>query len=223
MRGSIWLSLMVAFLLLLLFPLLFANLMAASLVKLHLDPDSAVMLVVAIVIGGFINIPVRRIRHEHDVTTHPLAAFGMFEFWPRLRHPDRTRALRAHCSQCHRPEPVVGRDRGGCGQYCRLLFPRSAGRWPRDRAAGSRAGAGRGDLGSCARTGSGFAGRLHRRCRRSARRRRSAASARHRGRRLRRSQYRRRRHVRWHRAFGNHRRLFDLGDELPLFAVAFVD
>lgn len=100
MRGSIWLSLVVAFLLLLLFPLLFANLMAASLVKLHLDPDSAVMLVVAIVIGSFINIPVRRIRHDHDVTTHPLAAFGMVEFWPRLRRARQATIIAVNVGGC---------------------------------------------------------------------------------------------------------------------------
>src|SRR6202011_5700860 len=44
---------------------------------------SAVLLIIAIMAGGLVNIPVRRIRHARDVETNPLAAHGMA--WPQLR------------------------------------------------------------------------------------------------------------------------------------------
>jgi len=100
MNALILLSLVAALLLLVLFPLLFAELMATSLGKLHLSADSAVLLVIAIMVGGLINIPVRRIRRSHDVDDHPLAAYGMLEAWPRLRRVRR--------------ETIVAVNLGGC-------------------------------------------------------------------------------------------------------------
>jgi len=78
MRVPIWLSLLAALFLLFLLPLLFAHVMASGLAKLHLDPASAILLVIGIIVGGMVNIPVRRIARNDAVETHPFAAFGMF-------------------------------------------------------------------------------------------------------------------------------------------------
>jgi uncharacterized membrane protein len=98
MNPLIFLSLVAALLLLALFPLLFAELMATSLGKLHLSPESAVLLVIAIMVGGLVNIPVRRVRHDREVEIHPLAAYGMA--WPQLRPVRR--------------ETIVAVNLGGC-------------------------------------------------------------------------------------------------------------
>ena len=71
------LSLFAFLLLLLLLPMLFGELMATSLVKLHLSPEAALLLMVAIIVGGLVNIPVKRIPHERVVPAHSLAVFGL--------------------------------------------------------------------------------------------------------------------------------------------------
>jgi len=70
-------SLFAFLLLFLLLPILFGELMATSLVKLHLSPEAALLLMVAIIVGGLVNIPVKRIPHERVVPAHPLAVFGL--------------------------------------------------------------------------------------------------------------------------------------------------
>lgn len=85
MATLIWLSLLAALLLALLLPLLFAELMLASLDKLHLSGSSAGLLVIAVVLGGFVNIPVRRIRHPVPLVRNPFAAYGLLDAGPRFR------------------------------------------------------------------------------------------------------------------------------------------
>ena len=63
-------------------PLLFGNLMLASLGKLHLSPSAALALVFAIFIGGLINIPVAKLRRSKNVSSNPLAIYGLSNFWP---------------------------------------------------------------------------------------------------------------------------------------------
>ena len=52
------LSLMIFLILAVLFPFVFGELMITSLSKLHLSPSMALTLVIAIFVGGLINIPV---------------------------------------------------------------------------------------------------------------------------------------------------------------------
>jgi uncharacterized membrane protein len=79
------LSLFAFLVLLLLLPILFSELMATSLVKLHLSPEAALLLMMAIIVGGLVNIPVKRIAHERVVPLHPLAVFGLGGLWPEMR------------------------------------------------------------------------------------------------------------------------------------------
>jgi uncharacterized membrane protein len=74
--------------------------MAAALLKLSLSPGAAVLVTIAILFGGAINLPVRRIEHYQTVTQHPLAIFGLDTMWPQLREVRR--------------ETIVAINVGGC-------------------------------------------------------------------------------------------------------------
>lgn len=96
----IWLSLVLSLLLVVLLPLFFAELMAVSLAKLHLAPSTALLLVAAIIVGGLINIPVKRIPRSTALATHPFATFGILDWWPEMRRL--------------RTETVIAVNLGGC-------------------------------------------------------------------------------------------------------------
>jgi uncharacterized membrane protein len=93
-------SLFAFVLMLVLLPILFGELMAASLGKLHLSPEMALVLMMAIIIGGFVNIPVRRLVHERTAPTHPLAIFGLGGLWPQMVR--------------ERSETIIAVNFGGC-------------------------------------------------------------------------------------------------------------
>lgn len=100
MRGFTGLSFLALFLMLFLLPLLFGELMVASLAKLHLSPDTALLLVIGILFGGIVNIPIKRIVATDDVPAHPLAVYGLSKAWPRLAKTSR--------------ETIVAVNVGGC-------------------------------------------------------------------------------------------------------------
>jgi uncharacterized membrane protein len=54
----------------------------------------------AIIIGGFVNIPVKRIAHERVVPMHPLAVLGLTRFWPEMVR--------------ERSETIIAVNFGGC-------------------------------------------------------------------------------------------------------------
>jgi len=85
MRLSTGLSLVASVFLLISLPIVFGQLMAAALAKLHLSATAAATVFVSIFAGGLINIPVRRIVHRADVVVHPFAILGLHELWPQLR------------------------------------------------------------------------------------------------------------------------------------------
>src|SRR6202030_891402 len=94
------LSLFAFLLLLFLMPMLFGELMAPSLVKLHLSPQAAVLLMMAIIVGGLVNIPVKRIAHERVVPVHPLAVFGVSGLWPQMRRERRETIIAVNFGGC---------------------------------------------------------------------------------------------------------------------------
>lgn len=81
----VWISLLLALLLFALLPILFAEVMAVSLTKLHLSPGIAALLVLTVIIGGFVNIPIRRIQRSATAETSPLSVVGLHGLWPELR------------------------------------------------------------------------------------------------------------------------------------------
>jgi uncharacterized membrane protein len=96
-----WLSLLATAVLLVLLPFLYGGIMLGGLGKLHINPKAAIALTIAIIIGGFINIPVRRIVHQHQVVVvHPLAAFGLSGMLPRLRRVQRETIIAVNVGGC---------------------------------------------------------------------------------------------------------------------------
>jgi uncharacterized membrane protein len=93
------------FIMLVLLPLLFADLMAAALVKLHLDPSTALILVVEIMFGSLINIPVKRIMRTEAVIVHPLASFGCV--LPQLCQLQRQTIVAVNVGGCVIPPAIV--------------------------------------------------------------------------------------------------------------------
>src|SRR6266436_3268356 len=94
------LSLFAFLLLLLLLPILFGELMATSLVKLHLSPEAALLLMIAIIVGGLVNIRVKRIARERVVPAHPLAVFGLGGLWPEMRRERRETIIAVNLGGC---------------------------------------------------------------------------------------------------------------------------
>jgi len=95
-----WLSLAVTLFLLFLFPFVFGELMVVSLAKLHLDPGTAVSIVVAVILGGLINIPIARIPLEDEILVDPLAVFGLSGLWPEIRRVRRETIIAVNVGGC---------------------------------------------------------------------------------------------------------------------------
>ena len=93
-------SLLAFVLLLVLLPLAFGQLMFAALAKLYLSPEAATIIMIAIIVGGFINIPVKRFVREEWVSTHPLAVFGLSNFLPQLRRVQRQTVIAVNMGGC---------------------------------------------------------------------------------------------------------------------------
>lgn len=78
MRLLVALTLLVFFALLALLPILFGHLLIASLEKLHLSPGAAVALVIAIVLGGLVNIPIKRLGRDGGTAAFdPFSVYGL--------------------------------------------------------------------------------------------------------------------------------------------------
>jgi len=105
MPRLLWLSLVTSAVLVVLLPLVFGQIMLGALGRLHLAPATAVALMIAIVVGGFVNIPVRRIVHDHDVVVHPFAAFGVG--FPRLQRIRRDTVIAVNLGGCVIPSALV--------------------------------------------------------------------------------------------------------------------
>ena len=94
------LSLLVALVLMVVMPFVFADLMSTALVKLQLARGTALLIIVAIFAGSLIDIPVKRIVRTGPVATDLLAVFGLHGLWPEM--------------QRLRTETTVAVNVGGC-------------------------------------------------------------------------------------------------------------
>jgi uncharacterized membrane protein len=95
-----FLPLLLVLLLLAMLPFLFGQLFASALIKLHLEPTAALLVVIGIFMGSAINIPVKRIPRRESMLSDPLAVFGLPGRWPMFQ---RTRQ-----------ETVIAVNVGGC-------------------------------------------------------------------------------------------------------------
>jgi len=101
------LTLLLFFLLLVLLPVAFGQLFAAALLKLRLAPDTAVLLVAAIIIGGAINIPVKRIVRAEPLAVDPMAVFGLLGRWPQFQRLQRETVIAVNVGGCLVPSALA--------------------------------------------------------------------------------------------------------------------
>ncbi len=94
------LPLLVILVFLILLPLFFAQFMLAALSKLGLDPQIAFLALAGIIIGGSINIPIKRIPRDEDYSVDPLRLFGFGDFFPRLRVTRRYTTIAVNVGGC---------------------------------------------------------------------------------------------------------------------------
>jgi uncharacterized membrane protein len=94
------LPLLIFFVLVVLLPFVFGQLFTSALIKLKLDPATALLIVLGIFLGSPINIPVKRIPRMESVPVDLFAVFGLQGWWPML--------------QQMRQETVIAVNVGGC-------------------------------------------------------------------------------------------------------------
>ena len=94
------LPLLLFFLLVAMLPLVFGHLFAAALIKLKLEPTTALLVVFGIFAGSLINIPVKRISRTESVLVDPLAVFGIHSWWPILQRVRRDTIIAVNVGGC---------------------------------------------------------------------------------------------------------------------------
>jgi len=100
MRGLSWLPLLFFLVLLVLLPFVFGQLFTAALIKLKLDPSTALLVVIGIFLGSPINIPVKRMSREESVVADPLTVFGLQGWWPSLQRVRRETIIAVNVGGC---------------------------------------------------------------------------------------------------------------------------
>ena len=100
MRVWGFLPLMLFLILLVLLPLVFGQLFATALMKLRLEPSTAILLVMGIILGSGINIPLKRIARNDTLVEDQLAILGLTGRWPWFQRV--------------RQETVIAVNVGGC-------------------------------------------------------------------------------------------------------------
>jgi len=87
-----------------LMPLIMFDVMRTALVRLHLAPAVAALLVLGIFVGSVVNIPIYRFTRDAPQPDVPLGPFGYYTLGPQMRHL--------------RMETVVAVNLGGCVIPC---------------------------------------------------------------------------------------------------------
>jgi len=99
--------LIIAVVLMALLPVLFGELMFASFTKLHLTPSMALLCVLAIFVGGLVNIPIKSIARDWDVIEDPFTVYGLSGLWPQRRRVRRTTIVAVNVGGCLIPAGLV--------------------------------------------------------------------------------------------------------------------
>jgi len=94
------LPVVIAVLMAIILPWVFADLLATALVKLRLSPNAASFLVVAIFAGSLVNIPVKRITRAEPLPIDPLAVFGLQGWWPEMQRLRRETIIAVNVGGC---------------------------------------------------------------------------------------------------------------------------
>jgi len=108
MNGRLGCLPIVLFLLLLfLLPFWFVQVMGLALAKLRLDPQTALFVIVGIFLGSVVNIPVKRLVRQEDVTVHPFPHFGFLDRWPQFQRVQRETIVAVNLGGCVVPTMVA--------------------------------------------------------------------------------------------------------------------
>ena len=100
MRGLSWLPLLFFLILVAMLPLVFGHLFAAALIKLKLEPTTALLVVIGIFVGSVINIPVKRVSRTESVLVDPLAVIGLSSWWPMFQRVRRDTIIAVNVGGC---------------------------------------------------------------------------------------------------------------------------
>lgn len=94
------LPLLLFLILLAMLPFVFGQLFTAALIKLKLEPTTALLVVLGIFVGSAINIPVKRISRTESMSADPLAVFGLSGWWPMLQRERRETIIAVNVGGC---------------------------------------------------------------------------------------------------------------------------
>lgn len=100
MRFSSLLPLVLFFLLMAMLPFIFGELFTSALVKLKLEPTTALLVVIGIFMGSAINIPVKRLSRTESMPVDPLAIFGLSGWWPMFQQVRRETIIAVNVGGC---------------------------------------------------------------------------------------------------------------------------
>ena len=100
MRLPVMLPLVLFLILLVMLPFVFGQVFTAALIKLKLEPMSALLVVIGIFMGSAINIPVKRISRTESVLADPLAVFGLSRWWPMFQRVRRETVIAVNVGGC---------------------------------------------------------------------------------------------------------------------------
>lgn len=96
----ILLPLLLFLLLLAMLPFVFGQLFTVALMKLKLDPTTALLIVIGMFIGSAINIPVKRIPRTESMLADPLTVFGLAGRWPSTIRVRRETIIAVNVGGC---------------------------------------------------------------------------------------------------------------------------
>jgi uncharacterized membrane protein len=107
MRQFTPIGMLLSLVLLILFPIIFSQVMVAALIKLHLTQATAIYLVFGIILGGLVNFPVKRIVRNDAIPSNPLAVFGMSSTVPQLTRMRRETIIAVNLGGCVIPAALA--------------------------------------------------------------------------------------------------------------------
>jgi uncharacterized membrane protein len=94
------LPLLLFLVLLAMLPFVFGQLFTAALIKLKLEPTTALLVVIGIFMGSAINLPVKRMSRTESVPVDQLAVFGMRGWWPGFQRVRRDTIIAVNVGGC---------------------------------------------------------------------------------------------------------------------------
>jgi len=101
-------SLFAFILMLVLLPIFFGELLATSLSKLHLNPETAGLLMIAMIVGELVNIPVKPIAFADCAALSRNEAFDTGQALVQSRRTPEIRWHSASSSSCVVTSPAIG-------------------------------------------------------------------------------------------------------------------